>query len=181
MASGDPGSWLGRMKLDSSSPVPPSGGRSVTISEREFGMPMTVSTNSPSMNILPSSTRPSPTKNAVAASRSPTVMPTWSKRRIADTGALLRQCVRSGSRCCLLPTTSTLVSSETLLVPGICDQAKVTSCTRQTYLRDCRFHPDQVGAGPPEPCHRGRVVGDLIGGLGHSIDEELARDAVHGG
>jgi hypothetical protein len=34
MASGDPGSWLGRTKLDSSSPVPPSGGRNVTISER---------------------------------------------------------------------------------------------------------------------------------------------------
>jgi len=46
MASGDPGSWLGRMKLDSSSAVPPSGGRSVMISEREFGMPMTVSTGS---------------------------------------------------------------------------------------------------------------------------------------
>src|SRR5579859_4007934 len=87
MASGDPGSGLGRMKLNSSSPVPPSGGRSVTISEREFGMPMTVSTNSPSMNILPSTSRPSPTKKAVAASRSATVMPTWSKRGRRDTGA----------------------------------------------------------------------------------------------
>jgi hypothetical protein len=37
MAPGDPGSWLGRMKLDSSSAVPLSGGRSVTISERDFG------------------------------------------------------------------------------------------------------------------------------------------------
>src|SRR5437016_5157095 len=71
MASGDPGSWLGRMKLDSSSPVPPPGGRSMTISEREFGMPMTVSTNSPSMNILPSTSKPRPTKNAVTTSRSP--------------------------------------------------------------------------------------------------------------
>jgi hypothetical protein len=61
------------------------GSSSVTISEREFGMPITVSTNSPSMNILPSTSRPSPTKNAVTASRSATVMPTWSKR-IGDTG-----------------------------------------------------------------------------------------------
>jgi hypothetical protein len=76
MASGDPGSWLGWMKLDSSSPVPPSGGRSITISLRELGMPMTVSTNSPSMAILPSISKPSPTKKAVTVSRSATVMPT---------------------------------------------------------------------------------------------------------
>ena len=87
IALGDPGSWSGRMKLDSSSLVPPSGSRSVTISEREFGMPMTVSTNSPSMNILPSTSRPSPTKNAVAVSRSATVMPTWSKLRMCATAA----------------------------------------------------------------------------------------------
>ena len=49
-------------------------------------MPMTVSTNSPSMNILPSTSRPSPTKNAVTVSRSATVMPTWSKRRMRNTG-----------------------------------------------------------------------------------------------
>ena len=52
------------------------------ISLRELGMPMTVSRNSPSMNILPSTSRPSATKNAVMASRSATVMPTWSKRRM---------------------------------------------------------------------------------------------------
>src|ERR1700710_2338639 len=47
--------------------VPPSGGRSITISVRESGIPMTVSRNSPSTNIRPPSTsRPSPTKNAVA-------------------------------------------------------------------------------------------------------------------
>src|SRR5213082_1508793 len=101
MASGDPGSCLGWMKLDSSSPVPPSSGRSMTISEREFGMPITVSTNSPSMNILPSTSRPSPTKNAVDLSRSATVTPTWSKRVIRDTGTLLCESARSGSRCCL--------------------------------------------------------------------------------
>jgi hypothetical protein len=85
MASGDPGSASGRMKLDSSSLVPPSGGNNMTISEREFGIPMTVSTNSPSMDILPSTSNPSPTKNAVALSRSETVMPTWSNVRIDDT------------------------------------------------------------------------------------------------
>lgn len=51
-------SWLGRMKLDSSSPVSPSGRRSMTISVRVFGMPMTVSTNSPSTNVLPSTRNP---------------------------------------------------------------------------------------------------------------------------
>jgi hypothetical protein len=43
IAVGDPGSWLGLTKLASSTPVPPSGGRSMTISVRESGMPMTVS------------------------------------------------------------------------------------------------------------------------------------------
>jgi hypothetical protein len=48
---------------------------------------MTVSRNSPSTNIrVPSTSRPSPTKNAVAVSRSATVMPTWSKRRACDMG-----------------------------------------------------------------------------------------------
>lgn len=76
MASGDPGSWSGRMKLASSIAVPPSGGRSTTISVRESGMPVTVSTNSPSRNVRPSVSKPSPAKNLVAVSRSATVMPT---------------------------------------------------------------------------------------------------------
>ena len=63
-------------KLASSSPVPPSGGRSRTISVREFGMPTTVSRNSPSRAVRPSVSKPSPTKNTVTWSRSATVMPT---------------------------------------------------------------------------------------------------------
>ncbi len=48
----------------------------MTISVRESGMPMTVSRNSPSTNIrVPSTSRPSPTKNAVTVSRSATVIP----------------------------------------------------------------------------------------------------------
>ena len=45
---GDPGSFSGVTKLDSSSREPPSGGRSITILQRAPGMPQTVSTNSPS-------------------------------------------------------------------------------------------------------------------------------------
>src|ERR1019366_345895 len=87
IAAGDPGWWSGRTKLESSSRVPPSGGRSMTISVRASGMPMTVSRNSPSMNArVPSTSRPSPTKNVVTVSRSATVMPTWSKRRANDMG-----------------------------------------------------------------------------------------------
>ena len=45
-------------------------------------MPITVFKNSPSTDIrVPSTSRPSPTKNAVTMSRSATVMPTWSNRR----------------------------------------------------------------------------------------------------
>ena len=47
----------------------------MTISVRESGMPMTVSRNSPSTNVRPSTSRPSPAKNAVTVSRSATVMP----------------------------------------------------------------------------------------------------------
>jgi hypothetical protein len=53
-------------------------------------MPLTVSRNSPSTNVLPSNSRPSPTKNAVTVSRSATVMPTWSKRRTCDMGSILQ-------------------------------------------------------------------------------------------
>ncbi len=66
-------------------PRPSAGGRSMTISLREFGMPMTVSMNSPSTNVLSSTSHPSATKNAVTASRSATAMPTWSKGRIPGT------------------------------------------------------------------------------------------------
>jgi hypothetical protein len=52
----------------------------MTICVRESGMPMTVSRNSPSTNVLPSTSRPSPTKNPVTRSRSSTVMPTRSKQ-----------------------------------------------------------------------------------------------------
>ena len=59
------------------------GGRSMTISVRESGMPITVSRKSPSTNIRdPSISRPSPTKKSVTTSRSATVIPMWSKRRI---------------------------------------------------------------------------------------------------
>jgi hypothetical protein len=51
IAVGDPGSWSGLTKLASSTRVPPLGGRSMTISVRDSGMPMTVSMNSPSTNV----------------------------------------------------------------------------------------------------------------------------------
>jgi hypothetical protein len=82
---------VGPGSLDSSNRVPPSGGRSMTISVRESGMPTTVSRKSPSTNNrVPSTSRPSPTKNAVTVSRSATVMPTWSKRRTYDIGIILQ-------------------------------------------------------------------------------------------
>src|SRR5919106_2774296 len=88
IAAGDPDSWSGLTKFDSSIPVPPSGGHSMTISVRESGMPMTVSRNSPSTNVRPSTSRPNPTKNAVTESRSSTVIPTWSKRLMCDVAAI---------------------------------------------------------------------------------------------
>jgi len=91
IAAGDPGSWSGPTKLDNSIPVPPSGGRSMTISVRESGMPMTVSRNSPSTNVRPSTSRPNPTKNAVTESRSSTAIPTWSKRLMCDIAAILQR------------------------------------------------------------------------------------------
>jgi hypothetical protein len=42
-------------------------------------------------------------------------------------------------------------------------------------------HADQVGADLPEPGCQVGVVGDLVGGLGLAVGEELARDAVHVG
>src|SRR6266498_2990098 len=86
MASGEPGTDSGRTKLESSRRVPSSGGFTMTISVRESGMPQTVSKNSPSTNVLPSTCRPSATKKAVTTSRSATVRPTWSKRRTCDIG-----------------------------------------------------------------------------------------------
>src|SRR5215217_4652167 len=54
-------------------------------------MPQTVSKNSPSTNVLPSTSRPSATKKAVTTSRSATVMPTWSKRRTCGIGPSSRR------------------------------------------------------------------------------------------
>src|SRR5215831_17384416 len=81
MAAGEPGTGSGRTNRDSSSRVPSPGGLSMTISVRECGMQQTVSKNSPSTNVRPSTSRPSATKKAVTTSRSATVTPTWSKRR----------------------------------------------------------------------------------------------------
>jgi len=58
MAAGEPDTESGRTKLESSRRVPSSGGFSMTISVRESGMPQTVSKNSPSTNVLPSTSRP---------------------------------------------------------------------------------------------------------------------------
>ena len=90
IAGGDPGTWSGVTKLASSSRDPPSGGRSIAISQCAPGMPHTVSTNSPSTDPVPSTSRPSPTKNAVTESRSATVMPTWSKRRTCAMRSILQ-------------------------------------------------------------------------------------------
>jgi hypothetical protein len=51
---------------------------------------MTVSMNSPSTNVRPSTSRPRPTKNTVTESRSATVIPTWSNCLICDMTAILR-------------------------------------------------------------------------------------------
>src|SRR5260370_5991349 len=91
MAAGEPGTESGRTKLESSRRVPSPGGFSMTISVRESGMPQTVSKNSPSTNVLPSTSRPSATKKAVTTSRSATVRPTWSKRRTCAIGPSSRR------------------------------------------------------------------------------------------
>lgn len=83
--------------------VPPSGGLSMMISVRESGIPMTVVQGLAFQGIrVPSSSGPSPTKNAVTVSRSVTVMPTWSKRHTCDMGpsssARLADPVRGRSR-----------------------------------------------------------------------------------
>ena len=62
----------------------------MAISQCAPGMPQTVSTNSPSTDPVPSTSRPSPTKNAVAESRSVTVIPMWSKRRTCAMGSILQ-------------------------------------------------------------------------------------------
>jgi hypothetical protein len=63
------------MKRGSSSPVPPPGGRSMAISVRASGMPVTVSGNSPSRTVRPCVSKPGPAKKAVTVPRSLTVMP----------------------------------------------------------------------------------------------------------
>ena len=69
----------------------------MTISVREPGRPQTVPKNSPSTNVLPSTSRPSATKKAVTTSRSATVTPTWSKRRTCDTGPSSRRRISRAS------------------------------------------------------------------------------------
>ena len=56
-----------------------------------------MSKNSPSTNVLPSTSRPSATKKAVTTSRSATVRPTWSKRRTCDIGPSSRRCIDRAS------------------------------------------------------------------------------------
>src|SRR5690606_1677127 len=73
--------------------VPPSGGRSITISQCVPGSPQTVAGKSPCTEPVPSTSKPRPTKNAVATSRSETVRPTWSKRRTCAMGSILRCCL----------------------------------------------------------------------------------------
>ena len=101
IAAGDPGSWSGRLKLASSSPVPPSGGLSMMISVRESGIPMTVSRNRPSRKVRPSTSKPSSTKNAATESRSATVMPTWRNGTWSNPPELVRysQSTRQKAEC----------------------------------------------------------------------------------
>jgi hypothetical protein len=60
MAAGEPGTEPGHTKLESPRRVPSPGGFGMTISLREAGMPQTVSRNSPSTNVLPSTSGPAP-------------------------------------------------------------------------------------------------------------------------
>src|SRR5215472_15644491 len=117
MAAGEPGTQPGRTKLESSRRVPSPGGFSMTISVREPGMPQTVSKNSPSTNILPSTSRPSPTKKAVTTSRSATVRPTWSKRRICDIGPSSRRRIDRASATVGVLSTSRCETSATAHYP----------------------------------------------------------------
>src|SRR6266498_911816 len=113
MASGEPGTESGRTKLESSRRVPSSGGFTMTISVRESGMPQTVSKNSPSTNVLPSTSRPSATKKAVTTSRSATVRPTWSKRRTCDIDPSSRRRIDRASATVGVLSTSRCGTSQT--------------------------------------------------------------------
>src|SRR5690242_486830 len=68
---------------ESSSRLWPSGVRIIAISTRWSPSPVTRPAHSPSIIPCPSSSRPSSTKNAIAAGRSSTTMPTLSIRSIA--------------------------------------------------------------------------------------------------
>jgi len=121
----------------------------MTISVRESGMPMTVSKNSPSRNVRPSTSKPSWTKNADTVSRSATVMPTWSKRQIPD------------MRCTLSCPSSALQQPRVIAVSSI----QVASTTAKV----CELLP--VGRPPkPGPRIRGAEVTDLLGALNTGHD-----------
>src|SRR5215213_8460672 len=80
--SGPARTAFGVWNLDNSSRLWPSGVRSIAMSARRPSSPTTRSAQRPSMRVSPSSSIPSSTKNAVAAARSSTMMPTLSIRRI---------------------------------------------------------------------------------------------------
>lgn len=73
--------------------MPSSGGFSRTISVRESGMPQTVSKNSPSTNVLPSTSRPSATRHRALeqAALSPGVGPAWLGPKVRDASARMIQ------------------------------------------------------------------------------------------
>jgi len=86
----DPAHWPSRRAIraggrrdeaESSSRDPPSGGRSITISQCGARDGRRRVTNSPCTDPVPSTSNPARRKNAVAEARSATVMPMWSKRR----------------------------------------------------------------------------------------------------
>ena len=82
----------------------------MTTSVRESGIPLTVSRKSPSRNVRPSTSRPSPTKNAVIASRSSTVIPTWSKVRRGAMAAILQRLDQGVSAATRKPTFPAVLS-----------------------------------------------------------------------
>src|SRR4051812_34454001 len=126
MAAGEPGTESGRTNLASSRRAPSSGDFSMTISVRESGMPQTVSKNSPSTNVLPSTSRPSATKKAVTTSRSATVRPTWSKRRTCDIGPVLpssyRPCIGHGRQYLVARPPRTLSAAESRVPRAAADE-----------------------------------------------------------
>jgi hypothetical protein len=81
------------LKLDCSSPVPPSGSQ-----HNDLGAGVGDADDSVynlALHVHPLVLKTSPVKNAVTVSRSATVMPTWSKRRACDMGLILQLLVLS--------------------------------------------------------------------------------------